>query len=79
MKHLAILNALIRFYFRIIPSDWHRRFPYIPVPRARYVRWRLDTAYGKGRRPGFGVILSDMWQFGGWLAGETARDRGRTA
>lgn len=25
---------------------WHRRFPFLPLPPASFLRWRLDTAYG---------------------------------
>lgn len=25
---------------------WYRRPPFLPLPPASYLRWRLDTAYG---------------------------------
>jgi hypothetical protein len=25
---------------------WFRRFPFLPLPSASYMRWRLETAYG---------------------------------
>jgi hypothetical protein len=66
MKHVAIFWALTRFYFRLIPRDWYRRLPFLPVPPAGYIRWRLRTAYGK-HRPAWPDMLRDVWQFGDWL------------
>ncbi len=32
--------------------NWYRRPPFLPIPSAQYVRWRLETAYGDaGIRP----------------------------
>lgn len=67
VRHLAIVAALVRFYFRILPTGWYRRFPFVPVPPRKYIQWRLQTAYGQ-KRPSAGVLLADLWQFGGWLA-----------
>jgi hypothetical protein len=67
VKPLAIVAALVRFYFRVLPSGWYRRFPFVPIPPAKYVRWRFQTAYGQ-HRPPVRVLLADLWQFGGWLA-----------
>ena len=58
--------ALARFYFRLIPRDWYRQPPFIPVPPAAYIRWRLRTAYGK-HQPRWSHVLRDVWQFGEWL------------
>ena len=63
---MKILWALIRFYCRLVPSDWYRRWPFFPVPPASYVQWRLRTAYGK-HRPPWRDVVRDLWQFGGWL------------
>jgi hypothetical protein len=30
----------------MIPPDWWRRRPFLPVPDAAYVRFRIETAYG---------------------------------
>jgi len=66
MKHIAIAWALLRFYFRLIPGDWYRKAPFLPLPPRSYVEWRLRTAYGK-HRPPFQDVLRDLWQFGDWL------------
>lgn len=26
--------------------DWHRKAPFLPLPSDRYLRWRMETAYG---------------------------------
>lgn len=36
----------------LAPPGWWRRAPFLPVPPAGYLRFRLETAYGgDGRRP----------------------------
>jgi hypothetical protein len=32
---------------RMIAPGWWRRPPFLPLPDAEYVRFRLETAYGK--------------------------------
>jgi hypothetical protein len=66
VKHFAIALALLRFYFRLIPGDWYRKPPFLPVPPGNYVQWRLRTAYGANRPP-WNELLRDVWQFGNWL------------
>jgi hypothetical protein len=49
----ALLNpplaiALLRVAWRFRAIDWYRRFPFLPLPPAEYVEWRLYTAYGDG-------------------------------
>ena len=38
--------ALLRVGWRFRSRDWYRRFPFLPVPDAEYLRWRMYTAYG---------------------------------
>jgi len=66
MKNFAIFWALVRFYVRLIPRDWYRQAPFLPIPPATYIRWRLRTAYGK-HRPPWPQVFRDVWQFGDWL------------
>ena len=66
VRNLATAWALLRYYVRLIPADWFRHAPFLPVPPRDYLRWRLQTAYGK-RRPPLGTLLRDVWQFGSWL------------
>ena len=66
VKQLAIGMALLRFYYRITPSDWYKRVPFLPIPPRDYLQWRFHTAYGKSRSP-IGTMLKDIWQLGDWL------------
>ncbi len=36
---------------RLARPGWWRRPPFLPVPDAEYVRFRLDTQYGCGSAP----------------------------
>ena len=38
--------ALIRVAWRFRSNNWYRRFPFLPIPDATYLRWRMYTAYG---------------------------------
>lgn len=42
----ALAVDLIRVAWRFRMRGWWHRFPFLPIPSARYVRWRMYTAYG---------------------------------
>src|SRR5262245_48525799 len=66
VRHLQIAWALVRFYFRLTPAQWYRRFPFLPVPPRNYIQWRLRTAYGKDQ-PSIREVIQDLWRLGDWL------------
>jgi hypothetical protein len=35
-----------RQWFRMVPAEWWRRMPFLPLPDRAYVRFRMETAYG---------------------------------
>jgi len=37
---------LLRVAWRFRARGWWRRAPFLPLPSAEYVRWRMHTAYG---------------------------------
>lgn len=37
---------LLRAAWRFRRRDWYRRPPFLPLPPAKYLDWRLHTAYG---------------------------------
>lgn len=39
-------SDLLRVAWRFRSLNWYRRFPFLPLPDAMYVRWRMHTAYG---------------------------------
>jgi hypothetical protein len=36
---------------RLAPAGWWRRRPFLPVPDAAYLRFRLETQYGSDHEP----------------------------
>lgn len=38
--------ALLRTGWRFRARGWYRRPPFLPLPPASYIAWRLHTAYG---------------------------------
>ncbi|MCU0634316.1 MAG: hypothetical protein MUE41_05545 [Gemmatimonadaceae bacterium] len=64
----AIVNPflamdLLRMAWRFRAIDWYRRPPFLPLPPAEYVEWRLYTAYGDGHAvpPVDDVIAYARW------------------
>lgn len=37
--------------WRFRRSDWYRRPPFLPLPPAKYIDWRMHTAYGDAAGP----------------------------
>ena len=44
--HPSLWSTGLRQYRRLVPRRWWRRRPFLPVPDAGYLRFRLQTAYG---------------------------------
>lgn len=55
--------ALLRVGWRFRSRDWYRRFPFLPVPDAEYLRWRMYTAYGDERAvpPADDIVRYSRW------------------
>jgi hypothetical protein len=49
--HPSVWWAAGRLALRIARPKWWRRAPFLPIPDAAYVRFRLETAYGPGISP----------------------------
>lgn len=45
-RHPGTGVALIRVAWRFRARGWYKRFPFLPLPDHKYVRWRMYTAYG---------------------------------
>jgi hypothetical protein len=58
---LAVDLMLLVWAFR--RRGWYRRPPFLPLPPASYLRWRLDTAYGSEAEP---PPLEDVERFARW-------------
>lgn len=46
MRHPSVLLLLARAGWRFRGRGWWRRPPFLPLPPAEYLAWRLHTAYG---------------------------------
>lgn len=45
-RHPALWLTAVRVALRLAPSRWWSRWPFLPLPDAGYLRFRLVTAYG---------------------------------
>lgn len=63
--HPRTAAALITVAWRFRRRGWFRRFPFLPLPDAEYVKWRMHTAYG-----GNDVVPSaeDVIRYARWAA-----------
>ncbi|MEI2639693.1 MAG: hypothetical protein V9F03_11975 [Microthrixaceae bacterium] len=46
LGHPDLWLTAIRQAFRLVPNRWWTRRPFLPVPDAGYMHFRLVTAYG---------------------------------
>ena len=55
--------ALLRVGWRFRRRGWFKRFPFLPLPSAEYVKWRMHTAYGSDDAvpPAADVIRYARW------------------
>lgn len=54
--------------------DWYRRAPFLPVPPASYMRWRMETAFGDAEAV---PSLDDLERYLSWTARMRRRIVGR--
>jgi hypothetical protein len=62
-------TALLRVAWRFRRRGWWRRPPFLPLPSADYVRWRMYTAYGDDNAV---PTMEDVVRYARWAV------RGRT-
>lgn len=46
LRHPGLLVLFARVGWRFRARGWWRRPPFLPLPPAKYLAWRLHTAYG---------------------------------
>ena len=46
VMHPTLGRDLMRVAWRFRAREWYRRAPFLPLPDATYLRWRMYTAYG---------------------------------
>jgi hypothetical protein len=50
VAHPALWSTAWRQARRLAPAGWWRRRPYLPIPSADYLAFRLQTQYGDSQR-----------------------------
>lgn len=60
--------ALVTMAWRFRRRHWWRRPPFLPLPAAEYVKWRLHTAYGDHHTvpPASDVVRLARWAARPW-------------
>jgi hypothetical protein len=66
------LGRLARAAWRFRRHGWYRRPPFLPVPSAAYLEWRLATAY---REAGAGPEPAELERYLTWSEGLLSADR----
>lgn len=51
MRRPGLWPTAVRLGARAVPAAWYRRPPFLPVPDAAYLRFRLETQYGTAGAP----------------------------
>ena len=46
VMHPTLALDLVRVAWRFRAREWYRRAPFLPLPDATYLKWRMYTAYG---------------------------------
>jgi len=46
LRRPRLLPHLLGAAWAFRSRDWYRRPPFLPLPSAQYLRWRMETAYG---------------------------------
>lgn len=46
LVHPTLAMDLVSVAWRFRARDWNRRLPFLPLPDATYLRWRMYTAFG---------------------------------
>jgi hypothetical protein len=46
IRRPSLAVNLVRVGWRFRSRRWYRQFPFLPLPDAGYLDWRLHTAYG---------------------------------
>jgi hypothetical protein len=47
LRHPTLLPAVAGLAWTSRRRAWYRSFPFLPLPPAGFLRWRIETAYGR--------------------------------
>jgi len=62
-----LATCLLRVAWRFRSRGWYTRFPFLPIPDATYVKWRMYTAYGDS---GAVPSVRDVERYARWAVEE---------
>ncbi len=74
LRRPRLIPYLLSAAWAFRARDWYRRPPFLPIPPASYMRWRLDTAYGD---PDANPPEEEIVRYLVWTARMRAMMRGR--
>jgi hypothetical protein len=74
LRHPTLWPTAIGQAFRLAPTGWWRRAPFLPLPDPAYLAFRLETQYGRDAEPSGDDVISYLR----WCRDE-ARRRGHHA
>ncbi len=43
-----LILAMLKMAWAFRVNRWYRQPPFLPIPSKAYMKWRMETAYGKG-------------------------------
>lgn len=67
LRRPSLWVTAIRQVARLAPNGWWRRAPFLPVPPAEYLEFRLVTQYGGGHgAPQAGIRSEDVVDYLQW-------------
>ena len=69
LRHPSLWPTAIAQAVRLAPAGWWRRAPFLPLPDADYLAFRLETQYGSDAAP----ESHDVVSFLRWCRDESRR------
>jgi hypothetical protein len=43
-----LIPAMLATAWAVRANRWYQQLPFLPLPSKAYIRWRMETAYGRG-------------------------------
>lgn len=65
LRRPRLIPTMIGAAWRFRARGWYRRAPFLPLPPAEYLDWRMETAYGRTAGDG-GPSPQELERYLGW-------------